>query len=94
MIIIAIKFKKILIAYCLTLFRMEGRGGGGWGGGGGGGGGGGPPPAWEKGPLLVFPPQFLQMQKSASKTLGLLVLSLLPHWCKISNPYPVPVPNY
>ena len=34
MIIIAIKFKKILIAYCLTLFRMEGRGGGGgWGGG-------------------------------------------------------------
>ena len=37
MIIIAIKFKKILIAYCLTLFRMEGRGGGGWGGGGGGG---------------------------------------------------------
>ena len=84
MIIIAIKFKKILIAYCLTLFRMEGRGGGGWGGGGAG----------EKGPPLVFPPQFLQMQKSASKTLGLLVLSLLPHWCKISNPYPVPVPNY
>ena len=36
MIIIAIKFKKILIAYCLTLFRMEGRGGGGWGGGGAG----------------------------------------------------------
>ena len=34
MIIIAIKFKKILIAYCLTLFRMEGRGGGGGGGGG------------------------------------------------------------
>ena len=35
MIIIAIKFKKILIAYCLTLFKMEERGGGGWGGGGG-----------------------------------------------------------
>ena len=47
MIIIAIKFKKILIAYCLTLFRMEGRGGGGWGGGGGGGG---------KGSTTGFPP--------------------------------------
>ena len=53
MIIIAIKFKKILIASCLTLFRMEGRGGGGWGGGGGGGA---PPPPVVKRSSTSFSP--------------------------------------
>ena len=34
------------------------------------------------------------MQKLAPKAFWLLVFILLPHWCKISRLYLVPVPNY
>ena len=44
--------------------------------------------------LSVFPLQLLQPQELAPKTFYLLVLTLLPHWCKISRLYLVPVPNY
>ena len=34
------------------------------------------------------------MYELLSKTFWLLVLILLPHWCKIPRPYIVPVSNY
>ena len=36
----------------------------------------------------------LQTEGFATKTVWLLVLTLLLHWCKISRLYLVPVPNY
>ena len=41
----------------------------------------------QKGPLPVFPLQFLQTWELARKTFWLLVLILLPRWCKIPRPY-------
>ena len=38
--------------------------------------------------------QLLQMSELAPKTLQTLVSNLLPHFCKISRPYLVPVTNY
>ena len=38
--------------------------------------------------------KFLETLELAPKTFWLLVLTLLPHWCKISRPYLVSVPNY
>ena len=45
-------------------------------------------------PLPVFPLQLLQTYGLVPKTLWLLVLTLLPHLCKISSLYLTPVPNY
>ena len=38
-------------------------------------------------PIPVFPLKPLQTKELAPKTSGLLVLTLLPHWCKISSFY-------
>ena len=55
------------------------------------GGGGG----WvQKGSPTSFSPVTLPTQKLAYKTLWLLILTLFPHWCKISRPYLVLLPNY
>ena len=43
---------------------------------------------------LVFPQQFLQTYELAPKTFWLLISNILPHWCKISRPYLVLVPNH
>ena len=43
---------------------------------------------------LGFPLQLLQTLELVPKTFWLLVLTLWPHWCKISSSYLVPVPNY
>ena len=43
--------------------------------------------------LPVFFLQLLQRLELASKTFFLLDSFLLPHFCKFSRPYPVPVPN-
>ena len=48
---------------------------------------------------LKDPPNSFSSVTSANvaaspKTFWLLVLTLLPHWCKISSSYLVPVPNY
>ena len=44
--------------------------------------------------LPVFILQLLHTYELAHKTFWILVLTLLPHCCKIWRPYLVPVPNY
>ena len=44
--------------------------------------------------LLVFPLNLLQTWELTPKTFWVLVIILLPHWCKILRLYLVPVPNY
>ena len=48
----------------------------------------------KKAPLAVFPLQLLQRYQLGPKTFWLLILTLFPHWCKISSSYLLPVPNY
>ena len=43
---------------------------------------------------LAAPYDFGKAEKPTIETFWLLVLILLPHWCKISRPYLLPVPNY
>ena len=62
----------------LTLFRMEGK-------------------REKSSPLPTsFSPvtSIKKLQEVVPKTFWLLVLTLLSHWCKVSNSYLVPVPNY
>ena len=47
-----------------------------------------------KGPIPAFHLYLLRTQDLGLKTLWLLVLTLLPHYCKISSLYLGPVPNY
>ena len=63
-----------------TVFRMKEGGGGGEGGG-------------KRTSLPIFPLKLLQTWDLAPKSFWLLVLIFLPHWCKISGPYVVPVPT-
>ena len=63
-------------------------------GGGGGGGGHTAPPPTKSPPLPVFPPVTSTNVGISPKTLWILVLSLLLHWCKISSLYLTSVPNY
>ena len=48
----------------------------------------------KKTPLSVFLPKLLLTHEIALKTSWRLVLTHLSHWCKIPNPYVVPVTNY
>ena len=48
----------------------------------------------EEGPLPVLTLQLLQTLELATKTFWLLVLILLPYWCKLSRSYLVAVRNY
>ena len=48
----------------------------------------------QKFKVLLFPPVTSINVKITHKTCWLLLLTLLPHWCKLSKPYLVPVPNY
>ena len=48
----------------------------------------------QKFKVLLFPPVTSINVKITLKTCWLLLLTLLPHWCKLSRPYLVPVPNY
>ena len=44
-------------------------------------------------PVSVFPLYILQTEELATKTNRVLVLRILPHWCKMSRSYLVPVPD-
>ena len=48
----------------------------------------------QKFKVLLFPHVTSINVKITLKTCWLLLLTLLPHWCKLSRPYLVPVPNY
>ena len=49
---------------------------------------------FEKVSLQAFPLSLLQRKELLHKSFWSLVLTLFPHWCIISRPYRVPVPNY
>ena len=57
-------------------------------------------PIWDGGggqkahPLPVLPLSLLQKMEKVPPNFWLLVLTILPHWCKILRPYLVTVPNY
>ena len=48
----------------------------------------------KKSPYKFFPCNFYKRTNQHQEIFWLLVLTLLPHWCKISRLYLVSVPNY
>ena len=50
--------------------------------------------AAQRPPVPVFPLYFLQTKELAPKSFWLLLLTLLPYWCKISSLNLAPIPNY
>ena len=49
---------------------------------------------WSLNTLFAVIHKLLQMYESALQNFLTFILVICPHWCKISRPYLVPVPNY
>ena len=49
---------------------------------------------WLLNTLFAVIHKLLQMYESALQNFLAFILIICPHWCKISRPYLVPVPNY